>query len=421
MVIFRIVKNPLVFGALICATAVYSGSISVRNKRHFSSTVSPSDIIFMKGKIVSNPVKSSRTQKYLLQFEPKFVRTSNGIVSTCSGILSVMIDSSMVEAYFPGKLYSEGCKKGTLICENGAIAELSGRTGDDDIFFADSGCSKGFPCTTAGKITHVRALFRVQFRRLMYAWGAAGGFLLALLSGIKEYTEQQTVDAFRNAGLSHILALSGMHLSIFSDLAVYAGYGICGKKAAQVFQVCAILLFVWFAGFSPSLRRAFFCSIGLMILSLCGIKKINMLSVLSAAFLCHIAVVPSDCMNASLMLSYGAMGGIFLFKELINGKLSYIFPSCISSSLSTAVAAQTFTTPVSLKLFGTFFPGGIIASVVVSPFITIFIYIGLLFIILCLFFPVCAIPAGIVLNSVYSVIKIIVVVFSYIPGISIQI
>jgi len=375
----------------------------------------------MKGKVVSNPVKSSQTQSYLFKFKPEFVRTSNGIVSTCSGIIPVMIDSSMVEAYFPGKLYSGVRKKGVLICEDGALAELSGRTGTDDIFFANNGCSQGFPCTPVGKVAHVRALFRVQFRRLMYAWGAAGGFLLALLSGIREYTEQQTADAFKNAGLSHILALSGMHLSIFSGFAFYTGYSMWGKRTAQIFQICAVLLFVWFAGFSPSLIRALFCSISSMLLSLCGIKKISMISVLCATFLCHIIVAPADCMNAAFMLSYGAMGGILFFGELINGKLSYIFPCCISSCFSASTAAQIFTAPVSLKLFGTFFPGGIIASVVVSPLITIFIYMGLLFILLCLFFPMCVVSAGIVLNSVYSVIKIVVSVFSYIPGIAIHI
>ena len=49
----------------------------------------------------------------------------------------------------------------------------------------------------------------------MYMWGSAGGLLLALLSASKEYTSSAFSDAFRLAGLSHILALSGMHVSIF--------------------------------------------------------------------------------------------------------------------------------------------------------------------------------------------------------------
>ena len=68
-----------------------------------------------------------------------------------------------------------------------------------------------------------RALCRLYFKRMMFAWGSAGGLLLALLCGARDFTESETADAFRMAGLSHILALSGMHLSLFYGLAAFAG------------------------------------------------------------------------------------------------------------------------------------------------------------------------------------------------------
>jgi len=78
-------------------------------------------------------------------------------------------------------------------------------------------------------------------------------------------------DAFRNAGLSHILALSGMHLSLVSGIAFFAGMRLFGKTKSYIFQFCAVSLFVWFAGFSPSLLRAFLCSVLLLLCSVCGI------------------------------------------------------------------------------------------------------------------------------------------------------
>jgi ComEC/Rec2-related protein len=418
MVICRTIKNPLVGAAAICAAAVYCGLVPVKNRNKFKSAVQFSSIFSMTGRIVSNPVKVPELRKYSVQFEPAFVKTSEGLQCSSSGIMTVMLDDEMVEAYFPGKLYSSCRNKGALICENGAVVGLEGKAGRNDVYFADKGHMIGWSGIFDGKIAHMRALCRLQFRRLMYAWGAAGGLLLALLSGVREYTESVTADAFRNAGVSHILALSGMHLSIVSGLATFAGTKFCGKKNAYVFQVCAVLFFVWFAGFSPSLLRALICSIILLTLSFCNFTNIHMIPVLCASFLCHTALAPADLSSAAFMLSYGALAGILLMGSTVNMQLCKIFPPELSKGLSSSAGAQLCTAPVSLKLFGTVMPGGILASVVLSPAVTIFMYAGLGLIALCLLCPFFAAPSGFIMNALYAVIKILVTLFARIPGIT---
>lgn len=418
MVICRTIKNPLVGAAVICAAAVYSGIIPVKNRNTFKSAVRFSSVFSMTGRIVSNPVKVQGIRKYSVQFEPEFVKTSEGLQSSSSGILTVFLDDGMVEAYFPGKLYSSCRNTGALICETGAVVGLEGKAGRNNVYFADRGHMIGWSGIFGGQIAHMRALCRIQFRRLMYAWGAAGGLLLALLSGVREYTESGTADAFRNAGVSHILALSGMHLSIVSGLAAFAGTKFCGKKNAYVFQLCAVLFFVWFAGFSPSLLRALICSIILLTLSFCSFTNIHMIPVLCAAFLCHTAMAPADLSSAAFMLSYGALAGILFMGSTVNMLLCKIFPSKLSEGLSSSAGAQVCTAPVSLKLFGTVMPGGILASVVLSPAVTVFMYAGLGLIVLCLLCPFFAAPSGFIMNALYAVIKILVKTFARIPGIT---
>ena len=68
----------------------------------------------------------------------------------------------------------------------------------------------------------------------MFYWNEAGGLFLALISGIREYTDQSAADSFRRAGLSHILALSGMHLSLFSGITAKISHKT-GKKAEFIF------------------------------------------------------------------------------------------------------------------------------------------------------------------------------------------
>ena len=91
-------------------------------------------------------------------------------------------------------------------------------------------------------------------------------------------------------------------------------------------------------------------------------------------------------------------------------------PKIFSSSLSAASGAQTVTAPISLKIFGSFSPIGIISSTVVSPFITVFIYSGLLLILVSLIFPVLSKPSGFFINLQYTVITYIVNLFSHVPN-----
>jgi len=144
-----------------------------------------------------------------------------------------------------------------------------------------------------------------------------------------------------------------------------------------------------------------------------------MITVLCFSFLLQSIISPSDITNAGFLLSYGALAGILLFSELFTKLFIKFMPHSISSSVAASTSAQIFTAPISLKLFGTFCPFGIIASTVVSPLITIFIYIGLFLIVINLICPIFANISGIFINFLYTIIKNIVIVFSHLPIINI--
>ena len=255
--------------------------------------------------------------------------------------------------------------------------------------------------------------------RLMYSWKEGGGLLLALLCGVREYTEEITSVSFKRAGLSHILALSGMHLGMFSSMALFIGNKIKRKRVSTCLRIIAIFLFVWFAGFSPSLERAFICTMLGIILGLAGCEKPDMLVLLYFSFLFQSVISPSHIKNAAFILSYTALAGI-----LLTGKFFYIItskylPKMISSPLASSLGAQISTAPVSLKLFGTFAPVGTIATIIVSPLITVFIYSGIILILLSLIFPFIQKPGGFFINFLYNIIKYTVGFFSKAPVISI--
>ena len=408
-------SNSSVFlASLICILIFYSGLIKPCSRHRFYSLIKTEQIDALKGQLVSSPAKCSDGRYYRSTLRVcSTAQTKKKIQSSATGDINLYIPVESIEAFYPGKLYSAANNTGAFLWEAGGIYCVNGhfdREGQN--FYATECSSSFFPATLYGKIDYFRALCRLQFKRLMYSWGLAGGLLLALLCGAKEYTSSELSLSFRNAGLSHILALSGMHLSMFSGIAMFFGKKIGRKKLSFIIRIIALFLFVWFAGLSPSLLRAFICSMLTIIAAMANVKKPDMLIILAFSFLCQTIISPQDIYSSGFILSYMALAGILLTNAFFRRYYSKLFPSVIASSLGSSTGAQILTAPVSLKLFGSFSPIGIIATTVVSPVITIFIYCGLALIILSLIIPALAIPSAIIMNLQYTVIRFLVSFFS---------
>lgn len=415
-------KKPVFISAILCAFLFYSKIVPLPRENSFCSLINKADICEISGIIISSPAKTSNGKYYSADFSLQNTFDKGGKSSSAKGKLKIFIPSEIAEVYNPGKLYSASFtnnQKKAFLYEKGAYCTFYGKI--TTLGFFASSCEQCFwQVGVEGRLQYFRALCRLHFKRLMYGWGSAGGLLLALLSGARDYTEASTQEAFRRAGLSHILALSGMHLSMFSAIAIFFGNRSGIKKLTFVLRIVALIVFVWFAGFSPSLLRAFICTMLTIVAALAGTKQPDMLSILCFSFLLQCAISPFNIQNTGFILSYGALAGILLTNRFFNCFYSKFIPRTLSLSLSAATGAQTFTAPISLKLFGSFSPIGIVSATVVSPFVTIFIYSGLLLIILSLIFPPLAKPSGIFINLQYTVINKIVKIFSLVPNWSIN-
>ncbi len=381
----------------------------------------PSEIIYISGQVISTPVKTGGKNKYYKAIlKSNTCRTENGAVSTFYGSTCILIPENQFESSYPGKLHTDsGNREKNTPIEKGIQASFHVKHRSDGIYIAESieetYWKDSFLCNTM----RLRAETRMTFRRLMYAWGKAGGFLLALLSGSRDYLEDSLSEAFRNAGLSHILALSGMHLALFSNLAGFAGKKIFGKKFDFFIKLPAVFIFVWFAGLSPSLLRALLCTIISFFLTAIKVKEKNMLNILALSFLIHVSILPSDLRELSFIFSYSALAGILIFTEMVNGITSKFIPYDLGNSIAQSSAAQIFTAPVSIKFFGLFTPAGIVASAIISPLVTVFVYSGLFLSILSLFFPTASAFSSFLLNFLYSIIATCAGFFSEWPAVHI--
>lgn len=429
--------NVIYISSIFLAFLVYSKLLPLQGD-YLISAVPQNEIQIITAKIFSNPVKSS-DKYYTIKLKVLETKSYSGINSSANGIFTALIKSQTVESHYPKKLFSlqssRTSKKlkssknkhqsiyststNSIIIESGATIRLSGTFIQseneppffltEDIFFSD------YKNTFTDRIKKYRALCRLQFKRLMSAWGRAGGLMLALLSSSKEYLEKSMQNAFKLSGLSHILALSGMHLSLVSTLFGFIENKSTLKTLGLFFKILMVFTFVFFAGFSPSLLRAL---ISLLILSACKLLKIrprNSIFVLSLTFLIHASIAPSDLTNLGFLLSYGALAGILFLSSTVNSIITKIFSPKISGSLSASVSAVTFTAPVSISTFGFFSPSGIICTMFVSPLITIFLYSGICLMLLSFLMPCFVSFSSFFVNGIYNLIALIVKIFSIIP------
>lgn len=402
-------QNPLILSVLISVLLIYSRFSKIPVKNPYSSVIKESKVKIISGEVVSSPSKTQNGKYYLSKVLLGEVQDFH-VSAEATGIVNMYIPSEYIESFFPGRVYSEG--KASSIVETGTKISCKGSFSNSAFFVTEVIRSD---ISEKNKIRLIRAKGRLKFKRMMFSWGKAGGLLLALLSGAREYTEDETSRNFRNAGLSHILALSGMHLSMFSGIALFFGNRIGRKKIALILQLLSISIFVWFAGFSPSLLRAFICISIILFQGIIAVEKSDMLTVLCFSFFIQTVISPGDLTNSGFILSYGALCGIVITGEFFRKIYGFLIPGKIADALSASTSAQIITLPASYKMFGMITPVGIISSVFVSPLITVFIYSGLLLILLGILFQPFVGIGEIIMNMQYNLISNLVGFFARIP------
>lgn len=143
------------------------------------------------------------------------------------------------------------------------------------------------------------------------------GVLSTLVTGNKGLLDQEVKDLYQDAGISHILAISGMHISIL-------GMGIFRflrklrwpYPAAAGVGSMAVLCFVIMSGMGVSARRALIMYLILMGAEVLG-RAYDMLNALALAALVILAANPMELYQSGFEFSFLAMAAIVLSERVM--------------------------------------------------------------------------------------------------------
>ena len=206
----------------------------------------------------------------------------------------------------------------------------------------------------------------------------AAPFAKALLLGDRWDFDYETNTAFKVSGISHIVAVSGFHVSILFAL-VYA-LGFHNRWLTALLGIPALILFAAVAGFTPSITRACIMQI-LMMLALCVEREYDPPTALAFSALVMLAVNPLMILSVSFQLTVGCMAGIFLFREPIAAWMKERMPKRLANGIAVTLSAMTLTTPLVAWHFGAVSLVGVLTNLLVL-WVVSFIFYGIIAVVL---------------------------------------
>lgn len=222
------------------------------------------------------------------------------------------------------------------------------------------------------------------------------GVLTALVTGNKDSLSDAIYNDFRFIGIAHLMAVSGMHLTILAVGAEFAVKKLRRKKIKNSLLGIFVGFVMFLADFSPSVMRA-----GIMrfmhLTADCSGRKSDSLNSLGLALIIILTLNPYACKSTGLLLSVLSTLSIIMVSLPLSEKLSVylgdvlkikslrlfaIFKAVIFSVI-TSLSVMVFTAPVLSDSFGSFSLMSPIANLVFLPLAPILITVSAISALLC--------------------------------------
>ena len=204
----------------------------------------------------------------------------------------------------------------------------------------------------------------------------------ALLFGQRIDLDKETIESYSNAGVIHILAISGLHVGILflilSFICTPLNHFKKGKNVGLIIILGTLWLFAFLSGLSPSVTRA------VLMFSILAIGKhfnrqtttINTVAVSALILLCF---NPNYIFDVGFQMSYAALISIILlhpfFKYFHLSKNKII--KYVVDILLVSTAAQIGVLPLSIYYFNQFPTLFLVANLIVIPLTFLILALGI--------------------------------------------
>ena len=274
-----------------------------------------------------------------------------------------------------------------------------------------------------------------------------GALCIGILIGDRENISDITEDNFKKSNLTHMLAVSGSHIT-YIIVALTTLLSKTNRKFSLIITIIFLLFFTVLTGFTASVLRASIMGILTLLASILHRKSdtINNLGISSIIILLY---NPYLLVDAGFLLSYaGTIGIIFFSKKISNGTsiiVNKINPNLLNieqnnnskilfvksiiekiilyviSSLSVTISANIVIIPIMAYMFSTISFTFWISNILAGSIMEVVTIFGFITYLISIVFPMLAEFLGIALNLFLTILLKIAEISSIIPGASIYI
>ncbi len=232
------------------------------------------------------------------------------------------------------------------------------------------------------RITVKGKLLRGRLIELFRSQGMAEehiSMLSAMAFGERSAIDQDTREMFALTGVAHLLALSGLHLSIlYMLLYILLARGV-PRVVGNTMVVVAVWLYVVIVGMPISVVRA---AVMLTICTFLAIDDTRRLTAnsLAIAVIVMLFVNPMTILDVSFYMSVGAVFSLFVFNRPLYNLVNPMFLNShrlvrwLWTAVVVSTSAQIGVLPVVIYFFGYISTYFLLANIVAVLLVTFFLY-----------------------------------------------
>lgn len=253
----------------------------------------------------------------------------------------------------------------------------------------------GTGATLAAMVEQLRSGLTTRIRARV--GGEAGAVAAALITGEKGAISETVNDAFRAAGLAHLLAISGLHMALVAGtimgslravFALFPGFAARRptKKLAATGALLGISVYLLISGAGIATQRSF-VMLGIMLLAALIDRAAVTMRNLAIAALVIVVIEPHEITGPSFQMSFAATAALIAAygwwskrKRVERGPSGHPVLQALRSGMGTllAIAATSLIAGLATGIFAVFHfsrlaPLGIAANLVAVPVFTFLI------------------------------------------------
>lgn len=250
----------------------------------------------------------------------------------------------------------------------------------------------------------VRNRFISRFRQLMGS--DAGGFMSGMIFGEKQYLDSGIRDILYRSGIGHILAVSGLHVSI-AAAAIMAVMRKAGVNRFIAFGVINVffLLIITMANYPISAVRAVLM-LEIMYSAPLFRRQGDSFNSLAITALAICLAQPWAVYSSGFVLSVSGTFGIAVFGPYMVGKIKEEgIAASLKKAAVTAVCTSLATAPAMLCYFDEISLISLLSNIIIVPLCSLAMLIGMVFVLTGGVITPLLVPAKVLINIVLTVTK----------------